>query len=712
MNIIKFDFFDPEIKKKKLDLDCDIYRTLFQSKFYDTDHEIMLHYKKNFISSKRKKINYLYTLPYCVDFEFIFKFYGIDKCNYKNFYLKYFNHWSIIHYKQILENYNIGYIYYYYKPDFEYNLNSMYKYCVKNNENILIKNSRQIFESKKKNDIDVNVEKPNKNETELLTDDIHKYINEHANKFNSLNELDNIDTFNNNTTEILNDEIKKFVNSKLEKKDKKKKKMHINFIFTVQDDYDTFLNNIRFILKYINENKSTIKYKIILLIDNQSNLNEEIQGLYIENSHYFTIENLNKMDKWETLRYVTCNIYQDKDICPPMRKNTIHLFCFSNIFIIEPIDLFVNTFLELDEIYIMSYYDYYKYNAKYCISIDFCIFNKNGIDLIKKSKNESNLSEVGRTEIDDNVYIYVTSFATIDNFLPFYHKKFHEIKLINKPHLLCHMNSIILHADDKIYKKYYYTVESELNKSKTIKIALLVHIGNHNLILNFHEKNNFLNEIKDIINQDTKKQIIFHIYFTLFKDKYEECVKKIENDFLHFNVQIHFIQVENRGADLGPFIKIYFEKLREIYFDYIIKYHTKTDVLWRRELARPFSTNIDKCIIILENNVEIGAICSGEFLMTNDMDENYYMKAFYKFYKINAENIDYKFVGGTMFMMKKTCLDDFFGKYNISIEREFKLLEENYGDHFMHSEITYAHCWERIISGLVVHSCDKIIFGM
>jgi hypothetical protein len=135
-------------------------------------------------------------------------------------------------------------------------------------------------------------------------------------------------------------------------------------------------------------------------------------------------------------------------------------------------------------------------------------------------------------------------------------------------------------------------------------------------------------------------------------------------------------------------------------------------VLWRRELARPFTYNIDKCVDILEQNSEIGAICSGENLINYDMHENYLMQAFYKKYNIDNCHMDYKFVGGTIFMMKKMCLDHFFKNYNISIEREFYLLEEKYYEHYMHSDVTYAHCWERIISGFVVNSCDKIIFGM
>lgn len=748
MNINKFnslDFFSNEIKNKKMELDYDIYRALFQSKMYETDKDILVHYNKNFITGKKKRINQCFTIPYYIDFEFIFKFYGIsfnDTIAQSRFFLKYFNHWSIIHYQQILDNYNLGFIYYYYNPKFEYNLNRMYKYCVKNINCITVKNSRELINLKKKITVEDNTESTAYNTEKLITPiselkqnllcqendlscvEINNIINETANKFSNKQIMDD-----NDSTLIINQEIE--LEQVNKKKIKSKNKNIFHFIYVVSDDYDTFLNNIRYILKYVNENKQNCKYKIILLIDNKSELYQEIKTLSIENSFYFLIDNLEKMDTWAIYQYVINDIYGSKKVSN--KKNILHLFCLNNIFIMDSIDRFINTFLELDDTFIMGYYDYYKAsNALYSVSLDFAIVNKSGLEIIKKSKNETDLAKNSRIEKNDDILIYITSFMSIDDFLPLYHKHFHSFKLINKPYLLCQSNSIIIHNEDKIYRKYYNTTENEINNNKIIKLAICIHIGNHNLILNYHPDNHFLGEIRNILMQKSNKQIVAHLYFTIIEKNnlYDECVEKIQQEFSDINASLHFYPVQNKGADIGPFLQLYIEHVMEKYYDYVIKYHTKTDVLWRRELARPFTTNIDKCIVLLDNNQEIGAICSGDFLLNNDMDNNYLMKAFYKYYefdfscmsstntdsivnnKTNADTKNFKFVGGTIFMMKKNCLDDFFKKYKINLEREYELLDDNYGEHYLHSEITYSHCWERIISGLVVYSMNKIIFGM
>lgn len=248
-------------------------------------------------------------------------------------------------------------------------------------------------------------------------------------------------------------------------------------------------------------------------------------------------------------------------------------------------------------------------------------------------------------------------------------------------------------------KKFLYLINNgskefiEIINNK--KIGIVLHIGN---ILLLDEYIEYLKLIQDKnINYD------LYVYDILQDDGIIEKINKI------INIEIKYYRVKNKGCDLGSFLLFidYCIKNKKKY-DYIIKLHTKTDVIWRKGLIKPLTEYIYGSLNMFNNN-KIGIIASNMYIYELDNLNDEHIKIICDKYKMKYNKKDIKFVAGTMFIIRYDILYNFFMNYEIKIIEEYNLLENGYT---VNDTSTYVHAWERIISGFTILESEKIIFGI
>lgn len=214
---------------------------------------------------------------------------------------------------------------------------------------------------------------------------------------------------------------------------------------------------------------------------------------------------------------------------------------------------------------------------------------------------------------------------------------------------------------------------SNFNKASILKhkysIDIFVHIGNKK----------FESIMIDYINKI--KKIKHNINFIITSNE------KLET--------INTIIVENRGADIGPFIKHFSSG----HSDYFIKIHSKTNHAWRERCINNLIDNIDLYIkSSIESNVSVGG-CYG-YSMNIDSLNDPIMEKFIKQnkFKTNLSKLknNTKFLAGTMFFGKTSTFRSFFDMLDMNYE--YSLLETGYRKN---DKPTNTHNWERILTGVV-----------
>ena len=121
----------------------------------------------------------------------------------------------------------------------------------------------------------------------------------------------------------------------------------------------------------------------------------------------------------------------------------------------------------------------------------------------------------------------------------------------------------------------------------------------------------------------------------------------IENEYINYYLKyknIIFIPVKNFGADIYKFTQTikYIIQSGE-YYDFYLKFHTKTNDKWRNEMLKIFEKpNLEKIFNIFNNNV-IGCVCNKKqvrILTENGICENYRIEHDYS--EIINEILKYK----------------------------------------------------------------------
>ena len=185
-----------------------------------------------------------------------------------------------------------------------------------------------------------------------------------------------------------------------------------------------------------------------------------------------------------------------------------------------------------------------------------------------------------------------------------------------------------------------------------------------------------------------------------------------ERKLKEFKPDVRFLQVENFGYDVWPFIKLIKETDLTAY-DYVIKLHTKRWIErcrpniillegydWRNALVDGILYNeshFKRVLNKFESNPEVGMISS---LLTNVSRDYYHEEVKEELKRLDMKKKDKFICMGTMFMMRSKVLQPL--KSELISESLFRDEHPRSGTYFQ-----TAHLYERVLSHLPINTGFK-----
>jgi len=185
------------------------------------------------------------------------------------------------------------------------------------------------------------------------------------------------------------------------------------------------------------------------------------------------------------------------------------------------------------------------------------------------------------------------------------------------------------------------------------KDAVLLHIGNYDM---WNQMNEYLM---------TLDMECYDLWISLVvRDTEEsEIINGIRKTIYEQYPNANILSVPNRGMDIGGF----FYTLKEIFnnkytYRYILKLHTKTNMIWRDDMSICLLKPPDQIRSIMDNPC-VGMIGSKKWTFyTKKVDRvnTYHMNRLIHRFNMKA-NIPFNFVGGTVFWVKYELLLKIYG---------------------------------------------------
>lgn len=200
---------------------------------------------------------------------------------------------------------------------------------------------------------------------------------------------------------------------------------------------------------------------------------------------------------------------------------------------------------------------------------------------------------------------------------------------------------------------------SQIKYYKTI--LLICHIGD---IKVFKKMEHY---IQNAINSQTNV-IRFKIVLNVINTLLEIDKQYINNKYIDYEI----IYNDNFGFDIGSFF-LYLKKCKEnnITFDYIVKLHTKTSDIERDNLIKPILGSVNRIRLIIDmlDNEKIGLVGSKRCMFYNynklALQNQNWLYYLIKKYDINLSSSKMvQFVGGTIFFIRFSILNNLFSKHN------------------------------------------------
>lgn len=155
----------------------------------------------------------------------------------------------------------------------------------------------------------------------------------------------------------------------------------------------------------------------------------------------------------------------------------------------------------------------------------------------------------------------------------------------------------------------------------------------------------------------------------------------LERDINKFKSDTRFIQVPNRGFDIGAFVHV-LNQVDLSHYEYVVKLHTKRTMgkfvyrgislsgdSWRKRLVSfiESSEQFNKCLSIFQEHPEVGMIAHHELVTPIEEDEDNYSKE--RQMRIISDRgwpfVPYSFVAGTMFIARSECLTELTKEFTI-----------------------------------------------
>lgn len=209
----------------------------------------------------------------------------------------------------------------------------------------------------------------------------------------------------------------------------------------------------------------------------------------------------------------------------------------------------------------------------------------------------------------------------------------------------------------------------------------------------------------------------YDLFFTFVKE-YPDVFNDIHNSFPSAHLEV----VDNRGFDVGPFIYT-LSKVNLDDYSYIIKLHTKRSLdsknifsiqsggRWRNSLYSFLNSEaiFNSVVQRLENNPSIGMHGAANLIFNRYTDPKKTHKACDEYLKErNLPLISYRFVAGTMFMVRASLFKEL-----LSLENTLKDFES---PDLSHEGCQLAHIYERLFGyfiekqGMQICDCTENLF--
>ena len=308
-------------------------------------------------------------------------------------------------------------------------------------------------------------------------------------------------------------------------------------------------------------------------------------------------------------------------------------------------------------------------------------------DIFRMGKKLDKQFYVGKTKLNNSVCVVLKTKNT---------NKINSIWVTNLSEICYKQNiSKSLHFYSCSYVLCNQYQSSNVNPLK-VKIACVVHVGNIKV---------YDESIRQYLQNIAETQYDITYFYTFYNENYKDQIKIIPG------CKTNLIHVENRGMDIGPFLKVLSEwKKNENQYDIVFKIHTKTNDSWRKQLCDCLFGDIKtikKIVWIFLHVPKIGLIGSKQYLLNLDSLNSNTQLSYCKRMKWDITMLNKsKFIGGTIFCMKFECIR----KLMTSVSSFQNIINEFKTGYIINSTETNTHAWERLL-GIVVHIKNMDYYG-
>lgn len=239
--------------------------------------------------------------------------------------------------------------------------------------------------------------------------------------------------------------------------------------------------------------------------------------------------------------------------------------------------------------------------------------------------------------------------------------------------------------------------------------------------------------------KDTRLLVTFHVFYhdqvDYFIDKlknisgcswdlvvtYVAHSQKMENKIRRFKSDARFVEVENMGYDVWPFIRV-IKEVDFLQYDYVLKLHTKSisrqgkdrvnsilvnGTVWRDLLVDALlksPSRFQRCLDVFANDPKCGILCSYEFCKFIEPllpEETFLLEE--ETERIGMEIKSNKFCAGTIFLARPAALA---GLLEIPFTTDMWM-----GELKSASRGSLGHVYERILS-LIVYNAGYRLVGI
>jgi hypothetical protein len=264
---------------------------------------------------------------------------------------------------------------------------------------------------------------------------------------------------------------------------------------------------------------------------------------------------------------------------------------------------------------------------------------------------------------------------------------------LDNPELLYVKEPLVVKNEDPWYEILYYSfnLENIVMKNTRYKLIVCIHIGNISI----------WPDIKVILTHFIKTEYKTLYLFHIINREDEPYLKQYLNELGLINYII--TMAPNRGMDLGGFFVHKDLLLRlGVVAEILLKFHTKSDVRWRRELLTSMAGSKETIQRNVEHIIDNDSVVIPQKFINNAKTDKYNQKILDFYTKMYNWSVPDSFSAGTVFGLPWNFFKVFWSTQAIhTLGQTFYLFKSHY---VTNSRESYAHAWERILSGYLPYN--------